>query len=232
MIDTTGQCSACGQTVGIDTIHTCSPQVTRPRVEGEAFQWRCFHCDEVFTSETVARDHFGDRISYMGEFYESTVACQIKLGAERSMLTALRHAEAATREAYQALERESAEGWKAYNGAMARNVEQVAAAENLGYERGLRDGAPELARLAAEVERLKECGIAFLYAVEGEGICEIPSARDRRVFGNALKDAPHGRCPSCEKPWPAPLDLVAEAHCSCGYALSRPTEPEVTNDQS
>ena len=34
MVDTTGKCSACGQTVGIDTIHTCSPQVTRPRVEG------------------------------------------------------------------------------------------------------------------------------------------------------------------------------------------------------
>ena len=30
MIDTTGKCSACGQTVGIDTIHTCSPQVTAP----------------------------------------------------------------------------------------------------------------------------------------------------------------------------------------------------------
>ena len=39
MIDTTGQCSACGQTVGIDTIHTCSPQVTAPTPErrvGEA----------------------------------------------------------------------------------------------------------------------------------------------------------------------------------------------------
>ena len=33
MIDTTGQCSACGQTVGIDTIHTCSPQVTAPTPE-------------------------------------------------------------------------------------------------------------------------------------------------------------------------------------------------------
>jgi hypothetical protein len=30
MIDTTGKCTACGQTVGIDTIHTCSPQVTAP----------------------------------------------------------------------------------------------------------------------------------------------------------------------------------------------------------
>ena len=39
MIDTTGKCSACGQTVGIDTIHTCSPQVTAPTPErrvGEA----------------------------------------------------------------------------------------------------------------------------------------------------------------------------------------------------
>ena len=32
MIDTTGKCSVCGQTVGIDTIHTCSPQAPRPRV--------------------------------------------------------------------------------------------------------------------------------------------------------------------------------------------------------
>ena len=33
MIDTTGKCSACGQTVGIGTIHTCSPQVTAPTPE-------------------------------------------------------------------------------------------------------------------------------------------------------------------------------------------------------
>ena len=32
MIDTTGKCSACGQTVGINTIHTCSPQVTAPKI--------------------------------------------------------------------------------------------------------------------------------------------------------------------------------------------------------
>lgn len=32
MINTTGKCSVCGQTVGIDTIHTCSPQAPRPRV--------------------------------------------------------------------------------------------------------------------------------------------------------------------------------------------------------
>ena len=41
MIDTTGKCSVCGQTVGIDTIHTCSPQVTAPTPErrvGEAVE--------------------------------------------------------------------------------------------------------------------------------------------------------------------------------------------------
>ena len=32
MSDTTGKCSACGEQVGIDTIHTCSPQVTAPKI--------------------------------------------------------------------------------------------------------------------------------------------------------------------------------------------------------
>lgn len=44
--------------------------------------WRCFHCDEYFTSENSARLHFGATDGDLP-------ACRIKAGAEGSMLEAL-----------------------------------------------------------------------------------------------------------------------------------------------
>ena len=68
MIDTTGKCSACGQTVGIDTIHTCSPQVTAPTPErrvGEGLPPTCRGCGDEFDDEALcwacARDVELDR---------------------------------------------------------------------------------------------------------------------------------------------------------------------------
>ena len=49
-------------------------------------EWRCFHCDEVFTTTGAARDHFGERP-------ECIPACQIKVGEERGLVMALRKAE-------------------------------------------------------------------------------------------------------------------------------------------
>src|ERR1700755_3093507 len=48
--------------------------------------WRCFHCDEEFVTTDAARDHFGAT-------GESASACQIKAGAERSLLKELRRVE-------------------------------------------------------------------------------------------------------------------------------------------
>ncbi|MCA1490148.1 hypothetical protein I6F11_04340 [Ensifer sp. NBAIM29] len=96
----------------------------------ERKSWRCFHCDDVFTEERQARLHFGcDEIS--------EPACKIKAGAEGSMLEALRRAEADAERAIAGMHDESSEGWKAYHNIAGRLREQVEAAENLGYERGL-----------------------------------------------------------------------------------------------
>ena len=40
-------------------------------------EWRCFHCDEVFTDPEDARRHFGDDLS--------DAACQIDASAVREM---------------------------------------------------------------------------------------------------------------------------------------------------
>lgn len=41
-------------------------------------EWRCFHCDEIFTDPKDARLHFGDDCM-------STAACQIDVAAVREM---------------------------------------------------------------------------------------------------------------------------------------------------
>jgi hypothetical protein len=94
--------------------------------------WRCFHCDEVFTERYLAADHFGADET-------SEPACKIKMGAERSMLTALRRAERDAAEAWFKIHNEATDSAKAFYAAAARHQEQLRAAEELGYERGLRD---------------------------------------------------------------------------------------------
>lgn len=97
--------------------------------------WRCFHCNEVFHDEHSARQHFGAT-------EDREPACQIKLGAERSMLAALRRAEADAADAWFKLQNESGEAAQAYYAQASRHQEQLRAAEELGYERGLRDASP------------------------------------------------------------------------------------------
>lgn len=98
-----------------------------------AKEWRCFHCDDVFTTEHQARVHFGcDEMS--------EPACKIKMGAEGSLVTALRRAEADLADAWAAIHNESTEAAKAYYAQQSRHQEQLRAAEELGYERGLADG--------------------------------------------------------------------------------------------
>lgn len=96
--------------------------------------WTCFHCGETFTTVGGARNHFGF------DPHECEPACRIKVGAERGLLSALRKAERAALTAQEALHAESAEGIKALRSAEGRYREQIIAAEELGYERGLADG--------------------------------------------------------------------------------------------
>jgi hypothetical protein len=95
--------------------------------------WTCFHCGEHFSSPSAARDHFG--FDPMDE-----PACRIKLGAERSLVTALRRAEKAAAEAWDALHSESSDFAKAYHAQASRHHQQLQAVEEEAYERGLRDG--------------------------------------------------------------------------------------------
>ena len=84
--------------------------------------WRCFHCDEVFTSSEAAAEHFGPRIF-------SDPACTIDAARLRELESEL----ARYREEDTDLHRE-------IHGLHAANDEAVRRAEEQGYERGLRDG--------------------------------------------------------------------------------------------
>lgn len=110
-----------------------------PTTGARPIGWRCFHCDDYFTSEHSARLHFGAQDGDMP-------ACQIKAGAEGSLLTALRRAESELSDAWASIHNESTEAAKAYYAQQSRHGEQLRAAEELGYERGLRDGMTEITK--------------------------------------------------------------------------------------
>ncbi len=114
-------------------------EASEAELEGRKPSWRCFHCDEVFTTEHAARLHFGHT-----ECREP--ACQIKAGAEMSMLEALRRAEDEARTAVIAMHEEGTDGWTAFRRLEGRTRQNAEAAENLGYERGLRAGREDAAR--------------------------------------------------------------------------------------
>lgn len=115
---------------------------------GELAEWRCFHCDEVFTDRRCAVDHFG---AHEG----CEPACQIKMGAERSLLTALRRAEGDANEMMQRLQSETTDSAKAYYAQNARHQEQLRAAEELGFERGTAESASALTAQEAKIRRLE-----------------------------------------------------------------------------
>lgn len=51
---------------------------TKAEHEARGVEWRCFHCDEVFTAEEAAREHFGPDCTY-------TPACKIDIAEYRRM---------------------------------------------------------------------------------------------------------------------------------------------------
>lgn len=99
--------------------------------------WTCFHCDDTFVTEKAARDHFGST-----EY--SRPGCQIKAGAERGLLTALRDAEDEIDRLLFELHNEGADACKAHRAQAVRHHTQIMAAEEAGYERGLRDGRAQV----------------------------------------------------------------------------------------
>ena len=95
--------------------------------------WTCFHCGETFTTVGAARNHFGFDPS-------AEPGCRIKVGAERGLLRALRKAEQELAAAWAIIHGESSEFAVAYQRQAERHAAQLTEAEELGYERGLKDG--------------------------------------------------------------------------------------------
>ncbi len=97
----------------------------------EPVRWRCFHCDEAFTAsqERWAREHFG-----RDETAEPV--CLIRTSGEGALLSALREAE------------DQLASYRAEDGAILKAMwamqsdhrRALVREEELGYERGLRDG--------------------------------------------------------------------------------------------
>jgi predicted transcriptional regulator len=100
----------------------------------EAGPWRCFHCDEVFESRTCAIHHFGHN---EGE----TPACKIKGAGEYALLDALRKAQLARDEAWQALSAEDTDSARVFHAMQADHQVALRQAEQAGYDKGLADGA-------------------------------------------------------------------------------------------
>jgi hypothetical protein len=115
----------------------------------ERVEWRCFHCGDLFTDESCARDHFGPDEG-------SKPACQIKAGAEGSLVKAIREVERQLEEAWAAIHEESTEAAKAYYNQQTRHYAQLQAAEEAGYERGLVDARTEAADRLQQQDRLRE----------------------------------------------------------------------------
>lgn len=94
--------------------------------------WRCFHCGDYFSDRQCAKQHFGIDEG-------KTPACLIA-GADGGLLKALRDAEEQADEAIQRMHDESTDAAKAYHRQRCRHTQALIAAEESGYEKGLRDG--------------------------------------------------------------------------------------------
>lgn len=89
-------------------------------------EWRCFHCDEVFTSPTAAGIHFGA---------DQAATCACVLPHERHLVKHIRDLEAQ-------LDRYRAEDSEVMRSIMTLEAEHRQAlirAEEEGYARGVRD---------------------------------------------------------------------------------------------
>jgi hypothetical protein len=84
-------------------------------------EWRCFHCDEVFTEHAAALEHFGESMC-------DDPACQIDMTDVRAMENQLRQ-----------YRNEDTELHRAIHSMQADHAVALRREEEKGYERGLRD---------------------------------------------------------------------------------------------
>lgn len=93
-------------------------------------EWRCFHCDDVFTNERWAREHFGIDQS-------ATPACKIR-GADGSLLGVIRAQEDELRRLRAELSEENSRLVHAMMAIQSERDRAVRDAEEEGYGRGVR----------------------------------------------------------------------------------------------
>lgn len=110
---------------------------SHPTALGVTKEWRCFHCDEVFTDREAAADHFGVQIDGCAD----DVAC--KLNAEQGLLVKM------LREAHEELRKYHQEDNEAYRQFYVLGADHSTALrreEEKGYARGLHDArsSPEV----------------------------------------------------------------------------------------
>lgn len=103
-------------------------------------QWRCFYCDEVFTTEGAAADHFGNNMHATQPGCLIDYKVQVEEGGKpqrgRGLLMALRKAELEM-DAYR---QEDTDLHRALYAKDCERNRAVMRAEEQGYARGLRDG--------------------------------------------------------------------------------------------
>ena len=100
-----------------------------------AHSWRCFHCDEVFTTVEAAGEHFGPNCI-------CSPACQIDIAEYRRM-----------EEVHARHVAEDSEMGRKFHGMRADHMRDLIAEEQKGYDKGLADGRKEAeATIVAERE--------------------------------------------------------------------------------
>lgn len=97
-------------------------------------KWTCFHCGETFTTVGAARDHFG-----ASQGSEPGCILKVSVGAERGMLQQLRKAE----EIIARYLNDDSDIHREMRAMQTRHADALRVAEELGYERGLRDARLE-----------------------------------------------------------------------------------------
>lgn len=99
--------------------------------DSKAIHWRCFHCDATFTKAQYrwAREHFG---SDEGEL----PVCQMRVPGEAHILTALRNAQ----DELASYRNDDSDLMRIIYSMSADHAEALRRQEELGYEKGLKDG--------------------------------------------------------------------------------------------
>jgi hypothetical protein len=121
-------------------------------------EWRCFHCDELFTDYEAALEHFGfDQTSY--------AACQIDIKAFREMENFTARCQAEDSDTDRAMYRMQTE----HDVALRRE-------EEAGYAKGLRDGRRET---------IEELHVLWRWA-DSQGMVGDQMARVERFLVSAL----------------------------------------------